>query len=51
MAPRHPLQRLASPGRTLSLLLHVLGIYSFLTTFQWVHNFPQLGPDAFGGNY
>jgi hypothetical protein len=33
---RHPLQRLGSPSRTLSLVLHVLGVASFAYSFHFL---------------
>ncbi|KAH6961057.1 hypothetical protein HG530_004808 [Fusarium avenaceum] len=36
MAPRHPLQRLTSPSRDVSLLLHIIGIASFSYNFYFL---------------
>ena len=36
MAPRHPLQRLTSPSRDVSLLLHIIGIASFSYNFHFL---------------
>ncbi|KAF4487861.1 integral membrane [Fusarium agapanthi] len=36
MAPRHPLQRLTSPSRNVSLLIHILGIASFSYNFYFL---------------
>ena len=51
MTPRHPLQRLASPSRTLSFLLHVIGIVSFLSAFRYLHQIPYGLGDSYGGHY
>jgi len=51
MAPPHPLQRFASPARTVSLVIHAVGIYSFLQSFNFVHTYPQIAADSFGGHY
>merc|ERR1711988_1437894 len=36
MAQQHPLQKLRSPSRTFSLLLHVLGVASFSYNFHFL---------------
>ncbi len=51
MAPRHPLQRLASPSRSASFLLHLAGIASFAASFRFLQQFPQGPADAVGGNF
>lgn len=51
MDPRHPLQRLASPARSVSFLLHLAGICSFLASFAYLHIFPQLPADSVGGDF
>ncbi len=51
MAPAHPLQRLVSPSRTASLLVHLLGIASFSVSFKHLREFPHSLHDSFGGNY
>src|SRR6187551_3528607 len=52
MPPGHPLQRLASPSRTFSFVIHTVGISSFLASFRYLQQFPQ-GPVAgsYGGHY
>src|SRR3569833_2559952 len=52
MASRHPRQRLESPSRTFSFLLHIIGIASFMASFRYLQLFPA-GPvsESFGGNY
>jgi hypothetical protein len=51
MPQRHPLQRFASPGRSLSLITHLIGIASFSASFQYLNNFPQVSEDSFGGHF
>ncbi|KIH90349.1 integral membrane protein [Sporothrix brasiliensis 5110] len=51
MDPHHPLQRLASPARSASFVLHLAGICSFLASFAYLRMFPQLPADSFGGDF
>ncbi|KAL7628214.1 hypothetical protein AAE478_002413 [Parahypoxylon ruwenzoriense] len=51
MARRHPLQRLASPSRQLSLLLHLAGIASFIASFRFLNTWETPMSAAFGGHY
>ncbi|KAI0109657.1 FAR-17a/AIG1-like protein-domain-containing protein [Nemania sp. FL0031] len=48
---RHPLQRLASPSRQASILLHTAGIVSFLASFRFLSNWETPMSSAFGGHY
>ncbi|KAI1421077.1 FAR-17a/AIG1-like protein [Xylaria sp. FL1777] len=48
---RHPLQRLASPSRRISMLLHTAGIVSFLASFRFLANWETPISSAFGGHY
>lgn len=45
----HPLQRLASPSRSISALIHLLGIASFSASFRWLFLYPSPENDKFGG--
>ncbi|KAI1180598.1 FAR-17a/AIG1-like protein [Nemania sp. FL0916] len=47
----HPLQRLASPSRQISMLLHTAGIVSFLATFRYLDNLETPISAGFGGHY
>ncbi|KAK1757529.1 FAR-17a/AIG1-like protein [Echria macrotheca] len=47
----HPLQRLSSPSRSLSALVHVLGLLSFAASFDYMKRFPNPLHQGFGGNY
>ncbi|OAA62708.1 integral membrane protein [Niveomyces insectorum RCEF 264] len=51
MHPKHPLQRLASPARSASLVLHLAGIGSFIASFVYLHRFPQMPGGSVGGNF
>jgi len=51
MPPRHPLQRLASPSRTFSFLVHTVGTAAFLAAFQYLQRFPVSLADSYGGHY
>ncbi|KAI0489613.1 FAR-17a/AIG1-like protein [Xylaria cf. heliscus] len=48
---RHPLQRLASPSRQFSMLLHTTGIVSFLASFRFLAQWETPIPVEFGGHY
>ncbi|KAM0276678.1 hypothetical protein ACHAQH_006495 [Verticillium albo-atrum] len=48
---RHPLQRLESPSRLFSLLLHTAGLISFTLSFQWLEQWDQPMLRGYGGNY
>ncbi|KAI1202408.1 FAR-17a/AIG1-like protein [Nemania serpens] len=47
----HPLQRLASPSRQVSMLLHIAGIVSFLASFRFLQNWETPISASFGGHY
>ncbi|KAI0204727.1 FAR-17a/AIG1-like protein [Astrocystis sublimbata] len=47
----HPLQRLASPSRQFSMLLHGLGIASFSASFRFLAHWETPMPTGFGGHY
>ena len=47
----HPLQRLASPARSASLLLHAAGISSFAASFVYIMRFPQMPAGSVGGDF
>ncbi|KAI5862730.1 FAR-17a/AIG1-like protein [Durotheca rogersii] len=51
MARHHPLQRLASPSRQLSLLLHLAGVASFLASFRFLYTWDTPMSASFGGHY
>lgn len=48
---KHPLQRLASPSRSVSALVHLLGIASFAASFRWLFKYPNPENDKFGGSF
>lgn len=45
----HPLQRLASPSRSISAIIHILGIASFSASFRWLFLYPSPENEKFGG--
>ncbi|KAF2740497.1 hypothetical protein EJ04DRAFT_508014 [Polyplosphaeria fusca] len=45
---RHPLQRLESPSRGFSGVLHVMGLLSFYTSFKFLTDNPNLINDSYG---
>ncbi|KAK4232214.1 hypothetical protein QBC38DRAFT_532878 [Podospora fimiseda] len=51
MARRHPLQRLASPSRGFSAIVHVVGLLSFSSSFWYLSRFPSPFHDGFGGDF
>lgn len=48
---RHPLQRLSSPSRGFSALLHLAGLTSFLASLDWQHRYPNPITMRWGGQY
>ncbi|KAL2883634.1 hypothetical protein SGCOL_000778 [Colletotrichum sp. CLE4] len=48
---KHQLQRLQSPSRSASLLLHVTGIVSFIASFNFLNGLTHDISMGFGGNY
>jgi hypothetical protein len=48
---KHPLQRLKSPSRTLSLAWHVIGIGSFLNSFQYLRDHPNKVNQSYGWHF
>lgn len=46
--PRHPLQRLPSPSRGASALLHTLGLASFAYSFAYLVRHPNPINDSYG---
>ncbi|RGP62379.1 integral membrane [Fusarium longipes] len=51
MASRHPLQKLTSPSRGLSLVLHLLGIASFNYNFQFLREWDTPIAKAYGWHF
>ena len=50
-ALKHPLQRLQSPSRTASLVLHVLGLVDFAKCFEYLHRHPNPINQSFGWHF
>jgi hypothetical protein len=48
---RHPLQRLASPSRAFSGLIHLLGLLSFSASFTYLFTFPTPISASYGGQF
>ncbi|KAF9879279.1 integral membrane protein [Colletotrichum karsti] len=48
---KHHIQRLNSPSRTLSLVLHTAGLCSFFASFQFLNTLTHDISMGFGGNY
>ena len=47
----HPLQRLRSPSRTLSALLHTLGLASYTYSYHWLLTHPNHINSAYGWHF
>ncbi|KAJ5133032.1 FAR-17a/AIG1-like protein [Penicillium atrosanguineum] len=48
---QHPLQRLPSPSRGFSALVHATGLASFLWSFKWMHDNPNQANEAYGWHF
>ncbi|TVY82761.1 UPF0641 membrane protein [Lachnellula suecica] len=48
---RHPLQRLSSPSRGISALVHFLGIVSFSLSYKYLIDFPTFINDSYGWHW
>ncbi|KAJ6116061.1 FAR-17a/AIG1-like protein [Penicillium sp. IBT 18751x] len=48
---QHPLQRMPSPSRGFSALVHATGLASFLWSFKWMHDNPSQANEAYGWHF
>lgn len=48
---KHPLQRLSSPSRGLSAVVHLAGLASFCWSFKFMHDFPNRANEAYGWHF
>ncbi|KAL1880518.1 hypothetical protein VTK73DRAFT_5718 [Phialemonium thermophilum] len=48
---KHPLQRLASPSRSISAVVHLVGLTSFAASFLYLVSYPTPLSEAFGGQF
>ncbi|PYI20891.1 integral membrane protein [Aspergillus violaceofuscus CBS 115571] len=48
---KHPLQRIASPSRGFSALVHLLGLTSFIWSFKYMHDNPNHANEAYGWHF
>ncbi|KAK9853422.1 hypothetical protein MYU51_006513 [Penicillium brevicompactum] len=48
---RHPLQRLPSPSRGISALVHLAGLSSFFWAFKYMHENPNQANQAYGWHF
>ncbi|KAJ6164985.1 hypothetical protein N7470_003657 [Penicillium chermesinum] len=48
---RHPLQRLPSPSRGTSALVHLAGLASFFWSFKFMHENPNQANEAYGWHF
>ncbi|BCS18896.1 putative integral membrane protein [Aspergillus puulaauensis] len=47
----HPLQRLPSPSRGFSALVHASGLASFIWSFKYMHDNPNFANEAYGWHF
>jgi FAR-17a/AIG1-like protein len=47
----HPLQRLPSPSRGVSLIVHILGIISFTLSYKYLIDYPTLINESYGWHW
>jgi len=48
---KHPLQRVYSPSRGLSALVHILGLASFVSSFKFIIDHPNFASEAYGWHF
>lgn len=48
---QHPLQRLSSPSRSFSALVHIIGIISFTLSYKYLNDFPSLINESYGWHW
>ncbi|TVY40705.1 UPF0641 membrane protein [Lachnellula subtilissima] len=48
---QHPLQRLSSPSRGISAIIHILGIISFTLSYKYLVDFPTPINDSYGWHW
>lgn len=51
MAKRHPLQRLESPSRSVSAMVHIVGLASFVYSFQYLSAHPNHINQSYGWHF
>lgn len=51
MAEPHPSQRLASPSKTFSAIIHLVGILSFCASFRYLVLYPTPMSESYGGQF
>jgi hypothetical protein len=51
LATRHPLQRLSSPSRGISAIVHLIGIVSFSLSYKYLVDFPTMINDSYGWHW
>jgi len=51
LVQRHPLQRLSAPSRSVSALIHLVGLVSFTYSFIYLRWWPNQVAEGYGGNY
>ncbi|PQE11657.1 integral membrane protein [Rutstroemia sp. NJR-2017a WRK4] len=48
---RHPLQRMQSPSRSLSALVHLAGIVSFTLSYKYLFDYPTFMNESYGWHF
>ncbi|KAH8602688.1 FAR-17a/AIG1-like protein [Bisporella sp. PMI_857] len=51
LAARHPLQRMQSPGRGASAIIHILGLISFSLCYKYLFDFPTFINESYGWHF
>ncbi|KAJ5644466.1 hypothetical protein N7507_010477 [Penicillium longicatenatum] len=51
LVQQHPLQRLPSPSRGVSALVHLTGLASFFWSFKFMHDNPNRADEAYGWHF
>ncbi|PKX89799.1 putative integral membrane protein [Aspergillus novofumigatus IBT 16806] len=48
---KHPVQRMSSPSRGFSALVHLIGLASFIGSFKFMHENPNRANEAYGWHF
>ncbi|GFG22658.1 hypothetical protein IFM61606_02522 [Aspergillus udagawae] len=51
LVAKHPVQRMSSPSRGFSALVHLIGLASFIGSFNFMHENPNRANEAYGWHF
>ncbi|GFF60280.1 hypothetical protein IFM61392_03525 [Aspergillus lentulus] len=51
LVAKHPVQRMSSPSRGFSALVHLIGLASFIGSFKFMHENPNRANEAYGWHF